>query len=194
MKIELRRVNFQIELWKTMIFLFVLIGISISSYGQSYLGVIIKKANLREGPGTEYVTISQLKKNSQIFIVSIETNNDFYNVIDIDNDIEGYIHKSLIRPTKQVEINEPGMFTSSGELETYDPKIEIYNNTSKSLTLKLNTEVFYFRPQETKNITLSPGQCSYRASAPGVIPNIGVENISSRQGYKWQFYITSTWR
>ena len=70
--------------------------------------------------------------------------------------------------------------------------MKIFNNTSKTLTLKLNTELYHFSPYETKNINLYPGEYDFRASAPGVIPYIGTENLNSNQGYSWQFYITTT--
>jgi|TARA_B110000908_G_scaffold151446_1_gene186175 hypothetical protein len=65
----------------------------------------------------------------------------------------------------------------------------ITNNTNLTLTLKLNSELFTFNPNEKQIISLLPGKYSYRASAPGVIPNIGTENMESNMNYSWQFYI-----
>ena len=59
------------------------------------------------------------------------------------------------------------------------------------MTLKLNSEAYSFSPQQKKKITLSPGNCNYRASAPNVIPIIGTEYMESNQGYSWQFYIVT---
>jgi hypothetical protein len=148
-------------------------------------------ANARQGPGTDYGVISSLKPGTQIFIVSLETENDFYNIIDIATDKEGYIHKSFVKLGDIVEKNERGMFTPSGKTSTYNPEIEIFNNTSLTLTLKLNSETYTFSPKQKKTITLSPGTYNYRASAPGVIPNIGTEYMESNMGYTWQFYIVT---
>jgi hypothetical protein len=123
--------------------------------------------------------------------VSLETENDFYNIIDIEADKEGFIHKSFVKLGDIVEKNESGMFTPSGKTSTYDSVIEIYNNTSITLTLKLNNETYTFLPKEKQKLTLSPGTYNYRASAPGVIPNFGTEYMLSNQGYNWQFYIIS---
>ncbi len=171
-------------------FLFVLT--STICFGQSYLGKITKQVNFREGPGSDYSIISSLKAGTQIFIVSLDAENDFYNVIDIATDKEGYVHKSFIKVGQEVEKNESGMFTPSGQSTSYNPEVEIYNNTSLTLTLKLNSQIYYFSAHERKTITLSPGACNYRASAPGVIPNIGTEYMQSNQGYTWQFYIVTT--
>lgn len=63
---------------------------------QSYLGTITKQVNFREGPGSDYEIISSLKPGTEIFISSLETDNDFYNVIDIKSNKEGYVHRSFV--------------------------------------------------------------------------------------------------
>ena len=176
---------------KKLIFLTLLLLSASIGFSQSYLGWVTKQVNFRQGPGTDYGVISSLKPGTQIFIVSLETENDFYNIIDIATDKEGYIHKSFVKLGDVVEKNESGMFTPSGKTSTYNPEIEIFNNTSLTLTLKLNSETYTFSPKQKRTITLSPGTYNYRASAPGVIPNIGSEYMESNMGYTWQFYIVT---
>ena len=173
-------------------FLFFLISSLI--YSQSYLGTITKQVNFREGPSSDDTIISSLKSNSQIFIISLETENDYYNVIDIATDREGYVHKSYVKIGKMVNKSDQSVFTPDGESSDYNSEVKIFNNTSKTLTLKMNTELFHFAPYETKNIKLTPGEYDFRASAPGVIPYIGTERLNSSQAYSWQFYITTTYR
>ena len=173
---------------KFIIFIFILFNVSLV-YGQSYLGWVTKQVNFREGPGTDYEIISSLNAGTQLFIVSLETKNDFYNIIDIATNQEGFIHKSFVRIGELVEQNERGMFTPSGKKTTFNSEIEIFNNTSFTLTLKLNSETYDFSPKQKRVISLSPGIYNYRASAPGVIPNIGTEYMESNMGYNWQFYI-----
>jgi uncharacterized protein YgiM (DUF1202 family) len=170
--------------------LFVLL-ITSNLSAQSFLGRVIKQVNFREGAGTDFGVISSLKIGTQIFIISLETENDFYNIIDIATNKEGYIHKSFVKVGQEIEKNEQGMFVPSGKTENYNPEIEIYNNTKLTLTLKLNSETYTFAPQQKKLITMPPGNCNYRASAPNVIPNIGTEYMQSNQGYTWQFYIVT---
>jgi hypothetical protein len=159
------------------------------AFSQSYLGWVTKQVNFRQGPGTDQEIISSLKPGNQIFIISLETQNDFYNVIDIATDKEGYIHKSFVQMGDLVEESETGMFTPGGKISNHNPEIEIFNNTSLTLTLKLNSEAYNFPPQQKRTLTINPGTYNYRASAPGVIPNIGTEYMESNMGYSWEFYI-----
>ncbi len=161
---------------------------------QSYLGVVTKQVNFRQGPGKEYDVISSLPQGSSIFIISLETTNDFYNVIDIENDKEGYIHKSFVKKIREIKENESGFFTPNGTTSEYNPSIEIFNNTDLSVTLKLNAETYLFNSHEKKTISLSPGSYVYRASAPGVIPNFGTEHLQSNQDYTWQFFIRTKYK
>ncbi|MCF8330288.1 MAG: SH3 domain-containing protein [Crocinitomicaceae bacterium] len=161
---------------------------------QSRLGWTTQKVNFRSGPGTDYGVISSLSPGQQIFIISSETENDFYNIIDIKSNREGYIHKSFVKLGKIVEEQQGGLFESNGSTSNYSPEAEIFNNTDVELTLKINSTIHYFSPHQKKTITLSPGQSSYRASAPGVVPYIGNEYLQSNMKYTWQFYIVTTYR
>ena len=155
---------------------------------------ITKQVNFREGAGKEYDVIGSMKQGSQIFIVSLETDNDYYNIIDIRTNKEGYVHKSFVKVGKQIKENDQAVFSSSGETTSYNPEVEVFNNTSLTLTLKLNSETYSFNPKEKRTLTIEPGSISYRASAPGIIPNIGTQNLQSNQGYTWQFYIITRYK
>jgi hypothetical protein len=168
--------------------------ISNQGLAQSRLGWTTQKVNFRSGPGTEFSIISSLSAGQQIFIISTESENDFYNIIDIKSNKEGYIHKSFVKLGKIVEEQQGGLFESSGSSVNYSPEAEIFNNTDIELTLKINSTAYYFAPHQKKTITLSPGNSSYRASAPGVIPYIGNEYLQSNMKYTWQFYIVTTYR
>jgi hypothetical protein len=135
--------------------------------------------------------VLSLKPGTQIFIVSLQTENDFYNIIDIESDIEGYIHRSFVKVGNIVPKNESGIFTPSGKSSTYNSEIEIFNNTLSTLTLKLNNETYTFSPGQKRKLTLSPGTYNYRASAPGVIPNLGTEFMENNISYTWEFYIVT---
>lgn len=173
------------------IILLLLIFTSNGIFGQSYLGSIIKQVNFREGPGSDYGIIKSLKPGTQIFITSLEIENDYYNIINIATNEEGYVHKSYVKVGRYVSKSSESVFTPNGETSSYESELKIFNNTRKTLTLKMNTESFYFSPYETKNISINPGEYDFRASAPGVIPYIGTEILKSNQGYSWQFYIVS---
>jgi hypothetical protein len=154
---------------KHLLCLSVILSISLTSIAQSYLGTITKQVNLREGPGKDYNVIVSLKPRSQIFIVSLETENDFYDIIDIRTNKEGYVNKSFVKLGKLVKENDKGVFSPSGETTSYNPEVEVFNNTKLTLTLKLNSETYSFSPKEKRTLSIVPGAISYRASAPGII-------------------------
>jgi hypothetical protein len=180
--------------YKSKRLLVLLFLVSNSIFSQSYLGTITKQVNFRGGPGSSYEIISLLKAGTQIFISSLETENDFYSIINIATNEEGYVHKSYVKVGKLVARSNQSVFTPDGVSSSYESELKIFNNTSKTLTLKMNSKLFYFSPYETKNISISPGEYDFRASAPGVIPYIGNESLNSGQAYSWQFYIRTTYR
>jgi hypothetical protein len=179
---------------KKSILLSIFLVLSVSGFSQSYLGWITSKVNFREQPSMDASIMCTLNPGTQIFIVSLETDGDFYNIIDIQTNTEGYVNKKFVKIGTLLEENDQGIFTPNGKSTSYDPEIEIFNNTSLILTLKLNTQIYSFSPQQKRTLTVSPGTISYRASAPGVIPNFGSESIEGNQGYTWQFYIVTSRR
>jgi hypothetical protein len=178
---------------KIMLLIFFIL-ISTTIYSQSYLGTITKQVNFREESSSDANIISSLKPNTQIFIISLETENDYYSVIDIATDIEGYVHKSYVKVGKLVDKSNGSFISASGNSASYDAEATIFNNTTITMTLKLNAEVYRFSPKETKNITLTPGDYDFRASAPGVVPSVGVKNFENNRSYTWQFYIVTSRR
>jgi hypothetical protein len=166
----------------------VLLG-AIQLQAQAYLGWTTKQVNLREGPGTDYAVLKSLTGGTQLFIVSIEPVDDFFEVIDIVSNKEGYVHRSFVLLGDRVKLNEEGVFTPAGRSATQNPELQIYNNTRLALTLKMNEVTYQFQPQERRTLTVASGSYNYRASAPGVIPDIGIEFLDSRTIYTWEFYI-----
>lgn len=159
------------------------------SQGQSYLAVTNNKANLREAPDKQSEGLDLLDKNVNLFVYSLETTNDYYQVIEIDTDQEGWVHKSLVRIIKEIPRSTESPFSPEGNTGNYDCSIEVTNNTSLSLTLKMNSYYYYFDPHETKTLTVAPGQYEYIASAPSVIPYYGDDHLNAGYKYSWTFYV-----
>lgn len=172
----------------------ILLAISSASLAQSYLGKISRQVNFRAGPGTEHKTIKSLKQGTQVFIISSEPENEFYNIIEIETNKEGYVHKSYILFETELPKNSEGIFNPNGSINSYNAEIEIFNNTSKTLTLRLNRQVFTFRPKEKKTLAISPGSYEYIASAPSVVPDYGSETLNSNSAYTWEFYIVTRYK
>ncbi len=176
---------------KCVISMICILFISITAQSQAYLGWTTKTVNLREGPGTDYEILRSLKGGSQIFVLSNIPDKEFYSIIDIDTNTYGYVHKSFVKLGERVTEGK-GLFSHEGKSSGYNPEIEIYNDTSKELTLNLNNIRYSFYPRETKTIEIAAGNYSYIASAPGVQPYIGKDDLDDGQKYSWKFYIVTS--
>lgn len=160
------------------------------TYSQHYLGEITKTVNLRESASTDAEILKKLGPKQSVFVLEKETENDFYHVIDIASDTEGYVHKDYVKLIKPVSRNEEKTFTKENDIEDYDSKVKIHNDTNRNLTLRLNSNVYTFTPNERKEIDLTPGFYKILASSPGVIPYSGGDDVESNSEYSWKFYIS----
>lgn len=168
--------------------IFILI-LSVNCFSQSYLGYISKKTSMREGPGKDYSIILTLSKNTPIFIFSLDTEDGYYHIIEIESNTEGYIPSSNVKSIEKLSKSPENVFAPRGSIFSYNSEVYVYNNTSKTMTLKLNTTSYIFSPKESKTITLTPGYYDFYASAPGVVPNYGSKNFQNNMSYQWEFYI-----
>lgn len=98
---------------------------------------------------------------------------------------KGFVKKSFVKVGKLISKSDGGFIQETGNSTTENAEANIFNNTNITMTLKLNTEVYKFLPKETKNIVLTPGDYSFRASAPNVIPNVGVKKFKINGAYNW---------
>ena len=160
-------------------------------YGQSYLGHASKPANLRSGPSTEYDKLLTAQPGDNLFIYDAQIDGDFYKVIHIATNTEGFVHRSLVRLDTPSAANSGGLFIPTGRTASYRSDLEVFNNTELTLTLKMNGRTYVFSPKERNTLELGPGSYSYVASAPGVVPDHGTERIDSGTSYSWQFYIVT---
>lgn len=165
------------------------------AFGQHYLGQTIKSVNLRISPDIDSEIIKKLEAKQSIFIFGIEIENNFYHVIDIANDIEGYLHKDYVKLIKPIARNQGETFTKDNDIEEYNSKVKIYNNTNRKLTLRLNSSIYFFIQYERKEIDISSGYYDILASSSGVIPYSGGDDLISKTAYSWEFYIdTKTYK
>jgi uncharacterized protein YgiM (DUF1202 family) len=179
---------------KFILFAIIFFAIAGQGFAQSYLGWVKKSVKLREGPGTEYSVLMTLKAGSQIFLYSLETENDFYYVIDIESNTEGYIPSTIVKLGDVVERSSTGLFSPSGRSAEYNPELKVFNDTRYNMTLRLNESVYEFSPQETRYLSVSPGTYEFFASAPGVIPTFGSDILQSNTIYDWHFYVITSRR
>lgn len=177
---------------KNLLFLFLIFS-SHLAIAQSYLGITTLQGNLRESPALNGNVLDILKQNTQVFIYNVETTNDFYKVIDINSDQEGWLHKNLVKLVKPLSRSKNGLFTSEGKREGSDCSVSVTNNTSLKVTLRLNETYYYFDAQETKRINIPAGNYEYIASAPSVIPYYGDDTLEGGNSYSWTFFVQTSY-
>jgi hypothetical protein len=159
---------------------------------QSYLAYVKQAANFRRGPGTQFNIIKPLTVGTQIFVISTIDKNNYYNVIDLETNTEGYIYKTYVQLDRVIEINEDNLFVESGKSSSSTlSDVEVYNNTNKVLTVFIGGNSFVFSAQEKRKINIKPAQYDYRVTAPGVLPYLGKDKIVSGFNYSWEFYIVT---
>lgn len=173
---------------KILVITYLLIAM-VTVHGQSYLGFVSKTANLREGPGKEFNILLTLNAGSKIFIISLDEENEFLNVIDIESGTEGFVHRNFAKAEDVIYTSPGSIFSATGKINDENPVLTITNNTTKILTLKLNKQVFTFEAGETRAISVLPGSYSVMASAPRVIPMTGTDRLEKNLSYRWSFYL-----
>ena len=158
---------------------------------KSYIGVVNKTIDLLAGPGSEYEVIKTLIPGNQLFIISDKTINDYYNVIDVLSNEEGYVHKSAVELGDEVKINEiDKLFVSSGKSESLiSSKIEAINVSDKTMTLIMGGSTWVFVPYGKWYINISPGNYKFIVSYTETVPYIGKVEIESGKNYKREFVI-----
>ena len=172
---------------KNLFYLLLLISFSINA--QSYLGYTNENVNFRSSPSSNSTVYMTLNPGMALFIVDLKKNNGYYSVIDIATNTEGYVHSNYVTISEQIPENTADVFSPTSKSTKYKPELSIYNRTNTNLTLKLNNISYSFSPYQRRTITSSVGKCSYIASAPGVIPYYGSQNLESNYEYSWEFYI-----
>lgn len=177
---------------KYILILILFLSLTALSNAQSYLGYVSKQVNFRTEANTNCTVISTLQRGTALFIISKEKINGFYQVLNIETNKEGFVHSNFVQLDRELPKNEDGIFTPVGKTSSSKPVIKIHNNTSLTLTLKLNSDLYTFSPQERKTLTLLSGSYTYRASAPGVLPDYGTENMQSNYEYEWSFYVSTS--
>ena len=115
---------------------------------KSYLGTINDEINLMLGPSNEFEIIKSLAIGDEIFIISDKTVNNYYHIIDMSSNTEGYVDMKYVTLGDEVVIQEiDQLFKSSGKSESLTlSTINILNNSDKKMTLKMAGSTWVFVP------------------------------------------------
>jgi hypothetical protein len=159
--------------------------------GVDYGIVTSVRANLREGPGTDYATVLGIPKGDMVVLLDGGDDSGWYNVIHVKSNSEGFIHESTISVYLTQNPKPPMTIQGYYAGGSGSPSVDVNNDTSKVMTLKMNETKYVFSPGEIKTLTLTPGRYLFHASAPNVIPDFGDQDFQTGHKYTWRFYIVT---
>ena len=157
---------------------------------KSFTATCLKNANLYETPEITSNIIKSFEPGNTVFVVSKNTVNGYYYVIDPISGSIGYINKSLIGQLKQQDDQKDLLLTPSGISESLSiSEIKISNSTDNLLGVKIGLLQYFLDPKETRTITIEPGEYIIFAWQKGVIPYRKKQIIESGQNYERNFII-----
>lgn len=129
-----------------------------------------------------------IDKNQPLILKDTSGKGEWYNVIDIDSGVEGWVHGSLIDIHYTKERKKANIFTTE-KISTIQPEVVIRNDSYKDLTLKVGNNTYVIEKHSEKAMLIDTGTFNYYASAPGVIPAIGEQTFEAGYRYSWRFWI-----
>jgi len=159
---------------------------------KSYLGTINDEINLMLGPSEEFEIIKSLAVGTEVFIISNKTINNYYHVIDISSNKEGYVDMKYINLGSEVVINEidEQFFTAIGKSDSLIiSTLDILNNSDKKMILKMAGSTWVFVPYGKWKIKISPGVYKIIASGGETKPYVGKVEILSGLNYQREFVL-----
>lgn len=159
-----------------------------------YIAYVTTAVNLRDAPSIDSNIIDKIPAKKFIFINSADKIGNYYHVIYIDKDIEGYVNSNFFKIYKPIKENRNGTLQVVGESKDYAPSIKIYNKANVSMTLRLGTNKYKFGPYEKKTIIASPGEINILVSSPGIQPYIGIDKLKNNIEYSWTFFVIHSYR
>ena len=98
----------------TLLLIFFLSLVTFSN-AQSYLGYVTKQVNFRTESNTICKIISSLPRGTALFVISKDKINEFYQVLNIETNEEGFVHSSFVQLDKMLPKNEDGIFLPIGK-------------------------------------------------------------------------------
>jgi len=157
---------------------------------KSFTASCLKNANLYESPEFSSNIIKSFEPGNSVFIVSKNTVNGFYNVIDPISGSIGYVNQSLIGQLKQQNDQKDQILIPSGISESLtNSEIKISNSTDNLLGVKIGLSEYFLKSQETKIINIEPGEYTIFAWQNGANPYKKKQIIESGQNYERNFII-----
>lgn len=144
---------------------------------------------LRDQPSDTGEKVLVLNKKSVLALVDIEDTDGWLNVIHVKSGKEGWVKAKHVSVTLSRTHYQKPIFAEEKIDDSTSPEIYLENASNKALTLKVGEERFEIPSNNSKTITITPGNYKYHASAPGVFPAIGKNDFRMGYRYSWKFWI-----
>jgi hypothetical protein len=157
-----------------------------NAFGQSYLGYISKATELID---TNRTIVKHLPKGDAVFLISLELQEGYYNIVHIKSNKEGFIPRKDVVIERVIPQTEGNVFTSIKTSDVKDPIIKVFNNSKYAMTVKINDVLYELQAKEKRAIHLKNGRLYYRVSSQYIEPYYGTEIIENFHLYEWEFYI-----
>jgi uncharacterized protein YgiM (DUF1202 family) len=160
---------------------------SFSGFGQLKLGSAKSEINFREGPGVNYKVVSKINSSNLLVILPREPQNSFIEVFDIESSSYGFVSESLVSVNDTLHYQKQHFFERSGTNETGEIEIDLVNQTSKTLFVWINKNIYNLLPFEKKVLVMNTDDITFFSSAPGLFPVFGKEILKKGNSYRWNF-------
>ena len=160
-----------------------------------YMAQVTTDLNLRSGRGTEYDVITTIPKGSYVFLTSVDANYKFRNVLDVENDLYGYVSAAYLRNFRKVNVDENGQLQIDAPNYKAYADVVVTNETNRHVTISIGGVTKKFAPQEIRTFSdMCPGRYKVMATSPGVRPYVGYDRLEGGYQYSWTFYISTVYR
>jgi Bacterial SH3 domain len=156
--------------------------------------VTAQTANLRLSPNSTSKVVRRLSKADILVVIDRTPVNGWYNVLDVSSNDEGWISQSLIYIRWTRKEGSVPRFEEQRTGGDESPRIDITNETDKTLSLRIGGNRYSVAPHSTRSISQTAGTYKFYASVPNVYPLVGEKTWENGTIYSWNFYIQTTYR
>ncbi len=150
--------------------------------------VTTAKANLRELPNSANILL-QPERGDLLALIDRTPRGTWYNVIHVRSGKEGWVDGSVIDIKYTENPRQAPVFEERRVASNRDPELTIQNQTDRTLTLRLGTNLYSIAASSERSVTVPEGTYKFYGSVPRAYPTLGEKDFSKGVVYTWSFYI-----
>jgi hypothetical protein len=156
--------------------------------------VTAAQAAVRSKPNAAASPIATVPRSGMLALVSRTKNGPFYNVIHVQTGKEGWVNGADVRAFFTKTKKQSSGFQAARTRGNQNPEVVIANNTDRNMSIKVGETRLMIPSGTKKSVVLPPGNHSYYASVPGVMPAFGSRSFDKGHSYTWAFSIRTSVR